>query len=208
MLKGMKISVIIPCKDRGENTKKILDKLIDQKKHFPQTEIIVVENNSVEDMSFLDSYDIVLKHESIPGVANARNVGLELSTGDYICFVDNDDDISDDYLESIYPHLDEGYDWLTWQWMSDSIEVTMPDHDILHPLKSNWALWGYCFKRNLFDGHPFDVKKIVNEDMIIFDIITEETSGYFIKKILYKFKWVGNEDSLSHRKNRGEFDEL
>lgn len=206
----MKISVIIPCKDRAENTKLILNNLIEQKKQFPQTEIIVVENGSVEDMSFLDDYtnDIILKREQVAGVANARNVGLDLSTGDYICFVDNDDMVSDDYLATIYPLLDQGYDWLIWQWMVDNIEVTMPELNIRRPLKSNWALWGYCLKRSLFNNIRFDVNKIVNEDMIIFDMVTEDTKGYFIQKILYKFTWAGNEDSLSHRKNRGEFDDL
>ena len=113
-MEGNTLSIIIPCKDRPENTKKLLDELMRQKKDYP-AEIIVVENNSSEDMSFLNDYDIVLRHEDIPGDAHARNVGLDLSTGDYICFIDNDDWIAPDYLMTVYESIKSGLDWYVWQ---------------------------------------------------------------------------------------------
>ncbi len=200
----MKVSIIIPCKDRAENTKKILNELREQKKSFPQTEVIVVENGSTEDMSFLDDYDIMLIHDNVLGVAHARNVGLRNCTGDYICFIDNDDTIFENYLPTIYENIESGYDWYAWQWYSDDTLVSMPEFDIHNPLKSNWALWGYCFKRSLFDGIWFDETKKVGEDFIIFNVITESTRGYFIETPLYKFKWNDNENSLSHLYNCGK----
>ena len=199
----MKLSIIIPCKDRRENTEFLLKELLRQKKDYPQTEIIVVENGSTCDTSYLDNYNVICTHESITGVAHARNKGLELATGDYISFIDNDDWIATDYLETLYENIKTEKDWYVFQWSVDGRPVLMPDLDIKHPTKSNWALWGYCFKSGLIKAFKFDESKKAGEDLIIFDIITEKTEGHFIKKVLYHFKWEGNEDSLSHLYNKG-----
>jgi len=198
----VKISVIIPCKDRPEQTKRLLNELCEQRKNYPQTEIIVVENGSTTDMSFLNDYDIILKHEEIKGDAHGRNIGLELSTGDYICFCDNDDMISKNYLDVIYQNIESKLDWYTWRWSVDGKEIDFNDDS--DPLKTNWALWGYCFKRELIMPFRFDESKYAGSDLLIFDIITEQTKGGFIDEVLYYFVWNGNEDSLSHRHNRGE----
>ena len=198
------ISIIIPCKDRAENTKRILNELIRQRKKYPQTEIIVVENNSVEDMSFLDTYDIICVHGTGKGDAYARNTGLDLCTGEYVAFIDNDDMIPPYYLDVIYEHIPMGYDWYVWQWAVDNREVLMADLDVKNPLRCNWALWGYLFNRRLLNGVRFDESKQVGSDYKIFEIITEKTRGYFIKRVMYFFKWEGNDDSLSHLFNSGK----
>ena len=199
-----KLTIIIACKDRKENTTKILNELKRQSKEFPQTQIIVIENGSQEDMSFLDNYDFEIIHEKISGVSHARNIGLDKAKGDYICFIDNDDFIADNYLQVIYENIKTNYDWYCWQWKCDDNLVDMLDLDIKQPLKHNWALWGYAFNKRLFENIRFDENKKVGGDLIIFDIITKETKGYFIKKCLYYFKWENNEDSLCHLYNKGE----
>lgn len=196
----MKLSIIIPVHNRAENTKKLLDELTRQKWDFPQTEIIVVENGSSEDMSFLNEYDIVLKHCE-PNVSLARNIALDIATGDYIAFIDNDDWIPHYYLEEIYKAMESGKDWYIWQWYSDQTFADMKNLDIKHPLKEQWALWGYLWNRHMFDGVRFDLDDI-GGDAKVFDIITEDTEGEFIEKPMYYYWFNGNEDSISHRKNR------
>lgn len=198
----MQLSIIIPCKDRKENTTKLLNELKRQIKD-QDIEIIVVENGSQEDMTFLDDYDFKIIHEKISGVAHARNVGLDNASGDYICFIDNDDFIADNYISTIYENIKSNYDWYIWQWKCDDCLIEMLNLDIKNPLKHNWALWGYAFNKKLFKNKRFDENKKAGEDMIIFDIITKETRGHFIKECLYYFKWKDNEDSLSHLYNKG-----
>lgn len=210
----MKLSIIIPVKNRAENTKKLLDKISNQLFRLgdksKEIEIFVVENGSIENMDFLEEYraiaSFIIMHEPAISVGHARNAALDRASGDFIGFIDNDDDISDDYFETIYNKLDSNLDWLAWQWMSDdNIAIDFNENN---PLKSCWALWRYCFNKRLFDGIRFDETKKAGSDLIIFSIITPNTKGIFIPKILYKFKWANNEDSLSHKNIRGEFNEI
>ncbi len=204
-LTSRQISCIIPCKDRPESTKRLLNELCRQKLLYPQTEIIVVENNSIEDMSFLEHYDITLLHTGI-GVNHARNVGLDNAHGDYICFIDNDDMIASDYLETLYSYLytQPGYDWYAYQWYLDDKPITMDRFNVEDPMSYNWALWGYCFSRKIFEGFRFNDDGFAGGDMKIIGQMRKGWHGYFIRELLYRFTWEGNEDSLSHKHNRGE----
>ena len=196
----MKVSIIMPVHNRAANTEKLLEELMMQKMKHPQTEIIVVENGSKEDMSFLNKYDIILKHCE-PNVSLARNIALDIATGDYIAFIDNDDWIPFYYLDIIYDRIKTKKDWYIWQWYSDQTFADMKNLDIKHPLKEQRALWGYLWSRKMFDGVRFDLDDI-NGDGKVFDIITDETEGEFIQTPMYYYWFNGNEESISHRKNK------
>lgn len=104
------ISIIIPVCNRAENTKKLIDELIYQKNnYYPETQIIVIENNSTEDMSFLYEYNNItlIKTNKIKTAGAARNLGLKKAKGQYICFIDNDDFITRDYLHILYQTMRE-----------------------------------------------------------------------------------------------------
>lgn len=190
------ISIIMPVCNRAAHTRKLLDKLMYCKQKYPQTEIIVVENGSTEDMSFLEEYDITLKHCE-KGVSRARNLALDIATGDYICFIDNDDWIPSYYLDVIYDCTKSDKDWYIWQWYSDDTFDDMKDLDLNNPLKHQWALWGYCYRKKLFDNVRFDVNDPYG-DQNINEIITPDTKGELIPLPMYRYRFLHNTDSLTH----------
>lgn len=192
----MKVSVIIPVYNRADNTRKLLDKLMYCKKNHPQTEIIVVENGSTEDMSFLEEYDIVLRHCE-KGVSRARNLALDIATGDYICFIDNDDWIGGYYLDVIYDAIKSNKDWYIWQWYSDDTFDDMSDLDIKDPLKKQVALWGYCFKKSLFNNVRFDLDDPYGDKKIV-DVLRPDTKGELIEIPMYRYRFLGNSGSICH----------
>ncbi len=193
----MKVSVIIPVHNRAEHTRKLLDKLMYCKSKHPQTEIVVVENGSTEDMSFLSEYDIVLR-QCEPNVSLARNTGLDIATGDYICFIDNDDWIPSYYFEEIYKAIESGKDWYIWQWYSDDTFDDMSELDLEHPLDRQVALWGYCFKASLFKDVRFDLDDPYG-DKNITKAITPDTKGELIERPMYRYYFLHNGDSICHK---------
>ncbi|EQC89192.1 MULTISPECIES: glycosyltransferase family 2 protein [Lactococcus] len=100
--KDIKVSVIIPV----YNVDSYLSICIDSVMHQTHTniEIILVNDGSTDTSgNICDDYAlkdnrIVVKHCINSGVSSARNIGIETSTGEYICFVDADDYVMDDYV--------------------------------------------------------------------------------------------------------------
>lgn len=107
---NIKISIIIPFYNACNNSerswffKKNIESVINQT--YKNIEIIYINNNSTDDsQAVVENYaknDCRIKviNENRQGVSFARNLGIKISTGDYFTFVDSDDYISLDYIES------------------------------------------------------------------------------------------------------------
>ena len=90
----MKVSVIIPVYNTSKYLKECLESVINQT--YKNLEIIVVDDYSTDNSidiinSFNDSRIKLVCLDKNYGVAIARNRGIDLSTGDFICFLDSDD---------------------------------------------------------------------------------------------------------------------
>ena len=96
----MNISVVIPSYNRKEFLKRSIDSAINQT--IQPFEIIVVDDGSVDGTETMikSDYDFVkfIKQKN-KGVSAARNIGIKVSIGEWICFLDSDDEWKKDKLE-------------------------------------------------------------------------------------------------------------
>ena len=89
-----KVSIIIPVHNSEKHLKECIESVINQT--YKNLEIIIVDDNSTDNSVEIIKYykdpriKIVESKEKL-GAALARNKGIELSTGNYICFLDSDD---------------------------------------------------------------------------------------------------------------------
>ena len=89
-----KVSIIIPVYNVSGYIKECLDSVINQT--YKNLEIIIINDNSTDNtMDIVNSYKDkrikVINLVKNSGVSIARNKGVEISTGDYVCFLDSDD---------------------------------------------------------------------------------------------------------------------
>lgn len=103
------ITVIIPTYKPGAYLWKCLDSLESQTIAKNLYEVIVILNGCKEPYETniaqgIGKYSMNIRIEQTDkaGVSNARNIGLDMANGDYICFIDDDDWVSDSYLQSLY----------------------------------------------------------------------------------------------------------
>lgn len=106
----MKISVIIPTYKPQVYLKQCLDSLAAQTLPKADFEVILVLNGCKEPYetqihNYLAKYtdlQVNFIQTNQGGVSNARNLGLDIARGKYIAFIDDDDYISQSYLEELY----------------------------------------------------------------------------------------------------------
>ena len=97
-----KISIIVPVYNVSSFLSKCIESICGQE--YPFLEIILVDDGSTDESGKIcDSYaekDTRIKviHKQNQGVSLARNTGLDVTTGQWICFVDGDDYIMPEYV--------------------------------------------------------------------------------------------------------------
>lgn len=100
-----KVSVIVPVYNSEQYLKKCLDSLI--KQSYKNIEIILVDDGSTDTSGMIcDDYvkeneKLFVIHKKNEGVSSARNVALDIISGDYCCFVDSDDYVEPDYVKNM-----------------------------------------------------------------------------------------------------------
>lgn len=105
----MKVSVIIPIYNTQKYLSRCLDSILHQTE--PDLEILLVDDGSTDDSGRIcDAYArkdkrFCVLHKENGGVSSARNAGMDRMTGDYCCFVDSDDYISEHYLSVLLDNL-------------------------------------------------------------------------------------------------------
>ena len=99
----MKYSVVIPLYNKEHYIASTLRSVLAQT--YPDYEVIVVDDgstdNSLQTCKTVQSDKIQIVQQANQGVSAARNKGIELAAGEYICFLDADDAWHPDYLQNI-----------------------------------------------------------------------------------------------------------
>ena len=101
------LSIIIPTYKRSENIEKAINSVLKQAGSF---ELIVVDDNDEDSVfrkhneeimqKYLNNYNnfYYLKHKKNMNGATARNTGIKFCHGQYITFLDDDDDFIKDRI--------------------------------------------------------------------------------------------------------------
>lgn len=89
------VSAIVPTYNRANVLPRALDSILSQT--YDDIELIVVDDNSEDDTrtiveSYSDPRVKYIRHETNKGANSARNTGIKESNGDYIAFLDDDDE--------------------------------------------------------------------------------------------------------------------
>lgn len=101
----MMISVIIPVYNAGEYFKKMLECV--KRQSYQDMEVILIDDGSTDSSGAIcdsiakkDSRFYVV-HQINSGVSAARNNGIKFANGDFITFLDADDEIPSNYIETL-----------------------------------------------------------------------------------------------------------
>lgn len=100
-----KITVVVPIYNTSDYLTKCINSITNQT--YRNLEIILIDDGSTDESlelcKLLAERDSRIKviHQDNKGLAETRNEGMELATGEYICFIDSDDYIENTMLEKL-----------------------------------------------------------------------------------------------------------
>lgn len=100
------ITVIVPVYNVEKYLEKCLESII--KQTYKNLEIILVDDGSTDgssekcDNCALQDTRINVIHKENGGLSDARNVALNIMSGEYVTFIDSDDYVTNDYVEYLY----------------------------------------------------------------------------------------------------------
>lgn len=189
----VKLSVIIPYYKTYELTKKILETLKPQLND--EVEILLIDDgcNELRLDEFKDCIDIEHLTKNIGG-AGASNVGIRKAKGEYIGFIDSDDSVSSNYIDTllgaIKNHTEEVM-FLDWQDINTGK---------IHRRPNNYAPWKAIYKKEIVP--MFDEGWIYSFDVPFYDKLNERGyTKYYIDKVLYYYN-SNREGNLTTQKEK------
>lgn len=142
----LKVSVVIPTKNRSAMLARAIDYA--ERQTFPtdQYEVIVIDNDSIDDTrNVLESKarqypNLKFGLQEKPGAAATRNAGLRMATGELIVFVDDDVQAEPSLIEEHFSHYQKrpgdsfiGAVTIPWGEITDPFQRYLRDHRILNP---------------------------------------------------------------------------
>lgn len=199
MVNNIKLSVIIPYYKTYDLTKKLIKELSIQQ--TSETEIILIDDGCYEKRLDDLKYDIrfnnlTIIHQENHGVSHSRNVGMNLSNGEYIAYIDSDDMVMPNYIETLLnliTNREEDIIYFNWLDINTNDVIRRPN---------NPAVWKAIYKKEILP--QFDETMKVKEDYYFLQELNKiERSKYYYDKVLYIYN-SGREDSLTQRNKRGE----
>lgn len=162
-----KITIIVPCYNGARTLCRCLDSVLAQTYH--NFEVIFINDGSTdstgeiaEDYARRDSRFRIVNRPENRGVSSARNLGLSLATGDYIQFLDADDEMLPKMLETLHTALlQNAGDIAVCNYTGNPLFLAfVPDHvfdlsqesDLLEYYQETFCLvlpWNKLFRRSV-----------------------------------------------------------
>lgn len=203
------ISVIVPVYKVEDYLERCIESIMAQT--YTQLEIILVDDGSPDGCPQLcDSLAkkdkrIRVIHQKNGGLSDARNTGLDTCRGKKICFVDSDDYVSPDYIETLYEAMKKEEVLISvcnFFKVSEDGRVKKGDNlktGILgeddywwstfdeHPI-SYVVAWNKLYDRSLFEKARFSKGRLNEDEMILHKIISQCKEIVIVDKCAYYYQ--------------------
>lgn len=201
------VSIIIPIYNGAAYLDQCKKSLLEQT--YKDLEIIFVDDGSrdgsLEKLYHMKSelriYTVQVFHQENKGIASARNAGMDLATGEFITFMDQDDYIEPDYIETLYRNVEQndivvsGYSRVK---LGGKIlrRVSLGKGEWAKFL--NTATWGKLYKKEFLVKYNINFLDVVKGEDIYFTLKAYSNTSR-IRIISYVgYYWIDHENSVTN----------
>ena len=225
----MRFSVLIPVYNVEKYLEQCFESVINQS--YADFEVIVVDDGSTDNSKMIcDDFakmypeKVTVIHKENEGLISARRTAIEKARGEFCVFVDSDDYVEPDLLETIdrYSNKEEGIDIVVYSflyinqsskkkqrmWSQDSM-VWSDDRktELYEALVTSDiidALWIKAIKTELLKRDPIDYRKYYGKNMSE-DVLQSLYPLIFARKVIYAdatlYNYRYNNESIARNFN-------
>lgn len=207
------ISIIVPVYNTEQYLLRCFDSILSQS--FTDFELLLIDDGSTDGSGTIcDSYAekdnrIRVFHKENGGVSSARNLGLNEAQGEWICFVDSDDELLPNGLQIMTDGISNEVDMIMAGYHEFEGETLLTDTSkfgkdglisrndallMMYPSESMPYMgypWGRLYKRNLVleKDLSFDVHIKIKEDtlFVVEYLCSIQNQVYYISTPVYKY---------------------
>lgn len=204
------ISVVVPVYNVENYLKKCIDSIINQT--YKKLEIILVDDGSTDSSKEIcDEYikkdgRIKVIHKENGGLSSARNVGIDIANGKYICFIDSDDWIEKSMLEKLINIAkNNNFDIVLCDYFIAYDEKNqIQKEDIEYKEYSNYEAlnkmyddklgvsmiiaWNKLYNIHLFDDIRYPIGKIHEDEFTTYKLIFKADKICYSNEKLYYYR--------------------
>jgi glycosyltransferase involved in cell wall biosynthesis len=204
-----KVSIIIPAYNTADVINRTLKSVENQT--YQNYELIIINDGSTDETKkIIDNYkqdksNVIVHHQNNQGVSIARNKGIELATGEFICFLDSDDTYEPEFLEAMLKRQEEtggdviycGFNQVDKSGNSEKRPDTFSNGNILKLYYTDGCFIhfsGILVNRNILLKHNihFEPGRKISEDVLFTVKLFNLCDAYAVEKYLLNYLYREN----------------
>ena len=202
-----KVSIIVPVYKTEKYLPRCIESILAQT--FTDFELLIINDGSTDNSGKIcDDYAqndsrIVVMHKENGGASSARNLGLNVATGEWVMFVDSDDYLSNKYLSAFPLEINHDIEIAGMQMMFNNYTSSPKQlklynekdfSNFFNEVFSNPYITSPCakvYKRSILDNFKirFDEKiKITEDTLFTMNYLLNSKSIYLIPNNGYYYR--------------------
>lgn len=203
------VSVIVPIYNVEKYLKNCIECLIQQS--YEELEILLIDDGSTDtsgqiaDQYAMKDPRIHVIHQKNGGLSAARNKGLDVAKGEYICFVDSDDTVHHDFIKTLFGLCEEKHCEIAQCGFLRTSEIRNEDKmidcmdaciytniEMLDKIYSALSVetivaWNKLYHREVFNGVKFPEGMLHEDEATTFRLIYNASHVVRISQPLYYY---------------------
>lgn len=209
----MTVSIVIPVYNVEKYLNKCINTVINQS--FKDLEILLVDDGSTDnsgkicDEFALTDNRIKVIHKANGGLSDARNVGIENATSEWITFIDSDDYVSEDYVEYLFQLVNQynaDISIATFTYVTNNKKIEKSTGSV-YVMNTETALkrmlmndgfdmgaWGKMYRTKYFIDIKYPVGKLFEDSGTTYKLVDKATKIVFGSKPIYFY--INRDDSI------------
>lgn len=207
MSKDKIVSIVVPVYGVELYLRECLDSLLNQT--YENIEVILVDDESPDKCPRIcDEYAkkdnrVKVIHQKNGGAGNARNTGLAHIHGEYVCFVDSDDYVAENYIESLITGLNQEdadiavsgfYTMYVDEMIASSrveTKVSYSNTEYLRYFLQDWScslIWNKIFKADLLEDIRFVEGRKIDDEFFTYQTVIKAKKIVYVDECLYYYR--------------------